>query len=89
MAVVKRVWFANAPSAAVDNLQRSELGIGYSFILDSPVIIIIIPVNFLSYIRRYLNDNDTLDTSFPTYAARPLSPVSTFLTYLRSYLGDQ
>lgn len=80
---VNRIWFSRAPSGSVSNLQRSEIGIGYSFNL------IVITVSYLNYLRRYLNDSDTLDTLVSSTLTIPLAPASSFLTYLRSYLGDQ
>lgn len=79
---VNRIWFFNAPSGLVNELQRSQIAIGYPFSIS------FVLIEFLSYLRRYLNDSDTLDTlTVPTFI-RSLAPASTFLTYLRSYLGD-
>lgn len=95
---VKRIWFFNAPSAGIDILDRSQVGIFYPFNVTFPFGLI--PKTGLrSYLRRYLNDVIVAD---PIVALTLPTPVtvnnsvggawevakSSLRTYLRRYLND-
>lgn len=90
MAVLKRLWFPNAPIGSVNELQRSQIGIHYPFVVNNPTPPVpptpVIPTTaFLTYFQRYLNDS-VVASGIPT---NPSSGSETDTTrYLRRYLND-
>lgn len=76
---MKRIWFPNAPSNGVDELDRSQRALGIPFAVQSPV--------FDNYIRRYLDDPEVIPL-VGTPVTEDVGIETADSTYLRRYLCD-
>ncbi len=73
---VKRIWFENAPSGTIDNLQRAQLGVGYPLIAGMAAT--------LTFAKQLMLDSlseRVMAFGYPTIpvwntAGRPVSPKS-------------
>lgn len=78
---VNRIWFPNEPTGSIDVLQRSQIGIGYPFPFVPPVDLTIV------YMRRYLNDPETVVVTGPAVSL-PAGTETSLTSYMRRYLND-
>lgn len=86
---VRRIWFINQPSGAIDEPQRAQIGIGYSFNINpTPPTPPVPPVDYIIYLRSYLGDNDDPALNISLLAEPEAIPNVIDVSYIRSYLGD-